>query len=483
MSLLRNIYTNRAVRFVSVFIFVVVSLLTAYRYLMNTYLNDVYLYSLAKSTAWVLSIIGDKVELEGSVVDSPKEVRAWLSAWARGADKPNEDDFKRVSDSPLTPWEQWSYRSQRARKHHLQTKLGPRVSFTLKYGLYQRISLLENEIERVKASNLSDVEKASIIAKYNTQLVELQSRYQEVVKDPKAKSEAIGKVFPFVIISECGAVEIMAIFLAGVIAFPTTFGRKLLGAVVGIPLMYIVNVFRLSFLGVVGALTAGGMWFEFLHYYVWQAVYIVFVVAVWLAWIEFIVFGVTEEGSVWERVKKFFSSRAVMPLFRTVWFCVKFLIVVIPLVCLWWSLIPVYGWLLVQISGWILKYVMSVPILAGGIRSEGFLNTASTIYFVIEGYEFEKASPIALLVTNLPPFISLMFITKMKLRTKLIRSLIGTGIITLGHILFIVIVLKYQEVLKEYSELPIAVIQFYLTMPFMLWITMVFRELFPGRNV
>lgn len=482
MQLLKYIFANRAFRFVFIFILVVVSLLTLYRYLINTSLNDMYLFSLAKCTAWVLSMVGDDVQLEGSVVDNPKEVRAWLSAWARGNEKPNEEDFRKVSDAPLTPWEQWNYRAQKARRYHLQTRLGPRVSFTLRYGLHQRIMMLEEEIERVKNSGLPEEEKASLIAKYNIQLHELQNKYQEALKNPETKKDVMGKVFPFVIISECGAIEIMAIFFAAVIAFPTTMGRKLLGAFVGIPLMYVVNVFRLSFLGVVGALTAGGMWFEFLHYYVWQAVYIVFVVAVWLAWIEFVVFGVTEEGTAWQRIRRVFSSRAFLPLVRTVWFCVKFLVVVIPLVCLWWSLIPLYGWLLVQISGVILKYVMGVPIVAGGIRSSGFLNTASTIYFAIQGYEFEKVSPIALLVTNLPPFVSLMIITKINWRSKLIRSLIGSGIIALGHILFIVLVLRYQDALKKYSELPTAVIQFYLTMPFMLWIAMVFRELFLMRK-
>ncbi len=184
-----------------------------------------------------------------------------------------------------------------------------------------------------------------------------------------------------------------------------------------------------------------------------------------------------------ERLIQIFQRKTLLPLIQTFVFCMKFILVVIPLVCLWWLLIPVYGWILVQISGVILKFVMGVPIVAGGIRPSGFLNTASTIYFVIQGYEFEKASPIALLITNLPPFISLLLITRISWFSRLKKMLWGAGIIILGHILFIVIVLRYQEVLKEYNELPMAVIQFYLTMPFMLWIAMVFRERFLKRSV
>jgi len=57
--------------------------------------------------------------------------------------------------------------------------------------------------------------------------------------------------------------------------------------------MYGVNIFRLTVLAVVGAIdqSDGRIWFSFAHEYVWQAVYIVFVVAVWLLWVEYVVKG------------------------------------------------------------------------------------------------------------------------------------------------------------------------------------------------
>ncbi len=478
-------YKSPALRFVVFFIIIVVSFLTAYRYLIHTTWNDRYLYTLAVHTSWVLNKVGERATLEGTPQSvSPEECRAWLSAWKKGKEQPSPEDFINVSKEPLTPWEQWSYRAQRARKQGVQTKLGPRVVFVLREGLLDKILGIEEKIKEVQKNiSLSEPEKASLLAKYNSELQLLRVKYAEVENDPNRKHELSGYVFPFVIISECGAIEIMAIFFAAVMAYPTQIRRKLLGVMVGIPLMYFVNIFRLSFLAVVGALNAGGKWFEFLHYYVWQAVYIVFVVAVWLAWIEFVVYGESKEGmSFRERILQVFQRKTLFPLFQTFAFCIKFIVVVVPLVCIWWALIPVYGWVLVQISGSILKYIMGVPIVAGGIRPSGFLNTASTIYFAIQGYEFEKVSPIALLITNLPPFISLILITKISWISRLKKILFGSTIIILGHILFIVIVLRYQEVLKEYSELPVAVIQFYLTMPFMLWIAMVFRERFLSRR-
>ena len=63
------------------------------------------------------------------------------------------------------------------------------------------------------------------------------------------------------------------------------------GRVVGVGLLYGVNVSRLTMMAMIGAAdnTVGSRWFNFAHEYVWQGIFIIFVVAVWMAWIEFIV--------------------------------------------------------------------------------------------------------------------------------------------------------------------------------------------------
>ena len=81
----------------------------------------------------------------------------------------------------------------------------------------------------------------------------------------------------------------MAIFLAAILAFPAPWWRRLAGLLIGIPALFWVNAFRLSFLGVIGAWDAGGPRFKFAHEYVWQGIYIVFVVALWMAWVELLV--------------------------------------------------------------------------------------------------------------------------------------------------------------------------------------------------
>ena len=90
------------------------------------------------------------------------------------------------------------------------------------------------------------------------------------------------------IIPECSGVEAMAIFCGAVIAFPATIRKKLLAVGVGVPALYVVNILRLACLAYIGAFKSREV-FEFAHVYVWQTVFIIFVVILWLIWIEKVV--------------------------------------------------------------------------------------------------------------------------------------------------------------------------------------------------
>jgi exosortase/archaeosortase family protein len=95
-----------------------------------------------------------------------------------------------------------------------------------------------------------------------------------------------GNAFTFIVVPSCGAIEVMAIFLAAVLAFPATWSHRAWGIALGLPLLYLVNIFRLACLACLGAIDQSGAWFNFVHEYVWQAGYVIFVVIVWMAWAE-----------------------------------------------------------------------------------------------------------------------------------------------------------------------------------------------------
>jgi len=220
----------------------------------------------------------------------------------------------------------------RTRYLRLRTRdLGPLVTFTLKPGAAQRLAEARAELERLKADASLEAERARLeerLAELEAELKTLDkaaehtrlamnekrkqvkllkdadagtgtvdealAEVEQEVADLKAESLALrqrraGKNFNFVVIPDCGAIPSMSIFVAAVLAFPALWRKRLAGILMGLPILYIVNAFRLAFLAVVGAWDNAGTVFQFSHYYLWQGIYIVFVVAVWMSWVEFLV--------------------------------------------------------------------------------------------------------------------------------------------------------------------------------------------------
>ena len=88
--------------------------------------------------------------------------------------------------------------------------------------------------------------------------------------------------FQFEIIYQCAGVFGMMIYIAAIIAFPSKWKAKIYGILLGIPVLYVVNMIRMTFLGIVGM-----KWknlFDWFHEWMWQGIFIIFVVGLWLFW-------------------------------------------------------------------------------------------------------------------------------------------------------------------------------------------------------
>ncbi len=85
------------------------------------------------------------------------------------------------------------------------------------------------------------------------------------------------------IIEECTGIFEVIIFVAAVLAFPTTWAKRMIGLGMGIPLLYVFNVVRILVLILVGRYQPDV--FEFMHLYFWQATLILMITSVWLLWI------------------------------------------------------------------------------------------------------------------------------------------------------------------------------------------------------
>jgi len=92
--------------------------------------------------------------------------------------------------------------------------------------------------------------------------------------------------FGLEIIDECTAVFSSIVYCSAVLAYPTTLRNKGLGIAFGVPALYAINILRLSILALVG-ISHPDM-FEFVHVYLWQASFIIFVVVLFLLWLHFL---------------------------------------------------------------------------------------------------------------------------------------------------------------------------------------------------
>ena len=98
---------------------------------------------------------------------------------------------------------------------------------------------------------------------------------------------AVSGAFSVQIVSECFGLLEMAIYGAAVLAFATTWRKRLLGLAAGLPVIFAFNLLRIGMLLWVGGYSREG--FEFAHLYFWQATLVLGITALWLLWVRFVV--------------------------------------------------------------------------------------------------------------------------------------------------------------------------------------------------
>lgn len=258
--------------FVALFTLCVLVLLTGYRFAIGTVASDRYLFEVSRHTAWLLDGIGYSAELEKNAVEGLDAGTIRATLYGTSPERASE---------PLSPWERWRYRALIQKG---KGEIGPRITFVFWPGIQQALEERQRELAGVDSgkSSLPPEELATL----TQQIAMLQRRMDEIASDPSAQRERLGVLFTFYVVPSCGAIEIMAIFFAAVVAFPAPWRHRAWGLALGLPLMYLVNIFRLACLACLGALDQSGRWFNFVHEYVWQAGYVIFVVLVWMAWVE-----------------------------------------------------------------------------------------------------------------------------------------------------------------------------------------------------
>lgn len=81
----------------------------------------------------------------------------------------------------------------------------------------------------------------------------------------------------------CDAIEPTMMFTAAILAFPAAWKAKLIGVLIGTPLLLLLNLLRILSLYYIGIHAPN--WFETAHVDVWQPAYILIALFGWIAWV------------------------------------------------------------------------------------------------------------------------------------------------------------------------------------------------------
>jgi exosortase H (IPTLxxWG-CTERM-specific) len=95
--------------------------------------------------------------------------------------------------------------------------------------------------------------------------------------------------FPIQIIEECSGIYEALLLGAALFAFPTAWYKTAIGFALGFPMIYAMNIARISMLLVIGRYSP--QYFDFLHLYFWQGTMILMVASTWLLWVLWVVRG------------------------------------------------------------------------------------------------------------------------------------------------------------------------------------------------
>ena len=159
-------------------------------------------------------------------------------------------------------------------------------------------------------------------------------------------------------------------------------------------------------------------------------------------------------------------------------FCVKFAILAPAVLWVWWAwLLPPYTWAVGQVSGSIINIVSESAVQAMRLETNeaGVLNSDTYLVFHVEGRD--RIFHVADLVNSAVPFVILVLATGgLGLLRRVFVLVLGSGIFFVGQVAYIVCFFVFAEQLAESQEIGVALGQFWLTLPFVMWIVLAYWD-------
>ena len=93
--------------------------------------------------------------------------------------------------------------------------------------------------------------------------------------------------FSVKVITECTGLFEAVILVSAILAYKARWSERGIGIVLGVFVLYFLNIIRIGFLLLVGRYAP--RFFDFAHIYFWQSLLIVYITAIWLGWIHYLV--------------------------------------------------------------------------------------------------------------------------------------------------------------------------------------------------
>lgn len=93
--------------------------------------------------------------------------------------------------------------------------------------------------------------------------------------------------FSIAIKKGCDALEPMGLFIAGILAFPALFRKKIIGLLIGLFVIFLLNIVRIISLFITGIHNYA--LFEAMHIEIWQVIFILVAIGLWFLWLRWAV--------------------------------------------------------------------------------------------------------------------------------------------------------------------------------------------------
>jgi hypothetical protein len=165
------------------------------------------------------------------------------------------------------------------------------------------------------------------------------------------------------------------------------------------------------------------------------------------------------------------------PAAGILWFFVKFVVIVAVLLTVWWTIQPQYVSVIGRLAGVAIVYLGGVDLdrTLVEVDESGVLNTRTSLVYI----QSDRRYPInvAYLIANLPTYIALVLATTgLAWKRRLAALLIGGAVLLLGQVTFLAVMFIFARQVQSAPEVPTAFGMFIMTLPFLLWIVLAYRD-------